>query len=651
MEPSWAQTLYNWIGTTLAQVNPIKSHSLTLKTLINMSLRVALVVIGSAMLSYFYLLGQTEIQVKEQLSKYVTERGKLEAEIFQLAMDRHQILKQAILNTTPTIPNPPLRLHRWRDGTQRNFPDRQPLEEFDGEHQAAIFWGKQPITTARRQQLTRLAQLTTQYGQAWRDRFTNTYIITPDNAAIVYWPEVPGPLIVPGDFDVHDGVFFYASDQQHDPERKTVWTGVYHDPASPDWIVSVVTPVDQPNGQHIATIGHDIILTDLMQRTLSDRLNGSYNLIFSADGQLIVHPDFGEDIQAKNGELTVQTINQPHLNHIYQRVTQSAAQPPALLNNVIENPEDHEFLAIAPLVGPNWYFVTVYPKTLLSQAAISAAKFVMLSGLVSLLVEMTLLYRVLHQQVGHPLAELASATQQVASGDFNFTIQNDRPDEIGELAKSFTHMSKQLQDLFNNLETRIQSRTAELEAANQELEILSTLDGLTQIANRRQFDTYLEQEYQRQRRTQQPLALIMLDVDYFKRYNDHYGHLRGDECLKQVAQVLQQVVKRPTDLVARYGGEEFVIVLPLTDTAGAIVIAETVQQTLAASQYAHQASEISDYLTLSIGIAAVPQIPTEQATDLVATADQCLYQAKQQGRDRWIYWNDTNRQYCSSKKR
>ena len=176
----------------------------------------------------------------------------------------------------------------------------------------------------------------------------------------------------------------------------------------------------------------------------------------------------------------------------------------------------------------------------------------------------------------------------------------------------------------------------QLEAANQQLKRLATLDGLTQLANRRCFDQYLEQEWRRLTRENQPLSLILCDVDFFKLYNDTYGHQAGDEALKQVAAALGSVVKRPADLVARYGGEEFALVLPNTHQEGALHIAKLIHQAIRRLQLVHEASSVSSYITLSVGVATViPRLSTS-ATALIAAADAGLYQAKASGRDRTI---------------
>lgn len=173
-----------------------------------------------------------------------------------------------------------------------------------------------------------------------------------------------------------------------------------------------------------------------------------------------------------------------------------------------------------------------------------------------------------------------------------------------------------------------------LQKANQELERIATLDSLTEIANRRYFDSILEREWQRLQREKQPLSLIFCDVDYFKKYNDTYGHQSGDRCLRQVAQALKKAIKRPGDLVARYGGEEFVIILPNTPLEGAKAIGERLRQAIQALQIAHKASPISPYITLSLGLSSLIPQPETSANTLVENADRALYEAKKQGRDR-----------------
>ncbi|GAA6620934.1 diguanylate cyclase domain-containing protein [Scytonema sp. NUACC26] len=169
--------------------------------------------------------------------------------------------------------------------------------------------------------------------------------------------------------------------------------------------------------------------------------------------------------------------------------------------------------------------------------------------------------------------------------------------------------------------------------SNRELQRLATLDGLTQVNNRRCFNEALEREWQRLQRRQASLSLILCDIDYFKLYNDYYGHVAGDSCLKEVANAIATTCKRPGDLVARYGGEEFAVLLPDTDVEGAICIAQQIRQQVTKLAIPHAASQASNYVTLSMGIASL--IPTFEFVQekLIVTADRALYKAKAQGRN------------------
>lgn len=195
-----------------------------------------------------------------------------------------------------------------------------------------------------------------------------------------------------------------------------------------------------------------------------------------------------------------------------------------------------------------------------------------------------------------------------------------------------------LEQLSTQLAIAIQQASLfeQLQAANQELNRLARLDGLTQVANRRCFDEYLEREWRRLSREQFPLALILCDIDYFKAYNDTYGHQAGDECLQQVAKAIRRSLKRPADFVARYGGEEFAIVLPNTKAEGALTVAEEIRSSLAELEMDHVKSEVSRYVTLSLGVAVIVPTPNSSPEKLIYTADRGLYEAKYSGRDRAV---------------
>lgn len=174
----------------------------------------------------------------------------------------------------------------------------------------------------------------------------------------------------------------------------------------------------------------------------------------------------------------------------------------------------------------------------------------------------------------------------------------------------------------------------ELQEANAQLIRIATLDGLTQIANRRKFDEYLTAEWKRASRDGGFLSIILCDIDFFKPYNDNYGHQGGDDTLRQVAQCIEANCKRSTDLAARYGGEEFIVVLPDTDSDGAAKVAENLRKAVEKLEIPHDYSKVCNFVTISVGVSTT--IPTQEvpSAKLIEQADAALYQAKKLGRNR-----------------
>lgn len=171
-------------------------------------------------------------------------------------------------------------------------------------------------------------------------------------------------------------------------------------------------------------------------------------------------------------------------------------------------------------------------------------------------------------------------------------------------------------------------------ALQKELETLSFKDGLTGVANRRMFDSILETEWTHARRNSQPLSLILIDIDYFKQYNDHYGHIQGDDCLKRVGQALNSAATRARDLLARFGGEEFALILPETDAAAAKVVAERCRSLIFKEQIPHPTSPVGQILTVSLGVGTLIPGHQDQPLAFIEAVDRQLYQAKQAGRNR-----------------
>ncbi len=188
--------------------------------------------------------------------------------------------------------------------------------------------------------------------------------------------------------------------------------------------------------------------------------------------------------------------------------------------------------------------------------------------------------------------------------------------------------------IFDESETKFAQEA--LKEANQKLHRLAVIDGLTQIANRRKFDESIETEWKRLQREKEMLSLIICDIDFFKPFNDNYGHQAGDKCLHKVAQKIATAIHRPADLAARYGGEEFAVILPNTGAGGAIHVAERIRQEVYALKIEHAHSEVEKYITLSLGVSSIVPSSDLSQEALINAADKALYEAKEQGRNRAI---------------
>jgi ammonium transporter, Amt family len=225
------------------------------------------------------------------------------------------------------------------------------------------------------------------------------------------------------------------------------------------------------------------------------------------------------------------------------------------------------------------------------------------------------------------LLELAHEMQrQEHDNSFDKSLKVDMTSEVGSIALAY-----------NKVVGNLNNKISDLTELKKILSEQATVDVLTGLYNRRYFDDQYTKEWRLAFRSQQPVSLLMIDIDYFKNYNDCYGHHAGDECLKHVAAVISASLSRPTDFAVRYGGEEFVIVLPNTDVGGAAVVAETIHEELRERKIQHKESRVSGYLTLSIGVAWAIPVAALNESDLLFEADKALYEAKEGGRNRVAY--------------
>ena len=298
------------------------------------------------------------------------------------------------------------------------------------------------------------------------------------------------------------------------------------------------------------------------------------------------------------------------------------------------------YAAVARVPHTSWLVVNATPSDRLNADTRSVRNKILGIGLLCFLVSLLLSY-LISRSISQPLKRLIAVMRETEAGNSQMRAEQVGTDEIAVLSRKFNQMASKVHQNKEQLEDQVAVRTRELERANRKLEALSATDGLTGVANRRRFDEALGNELRRSARSAKPLALLMLDVDYFKKYNDRYGHQAGDECLRVIARVLQSSSRRATDLVARYGGEEFVIIVAESEAGSAIQLGENICDAIFSLKIPHADSPFG-YITASIGVAAVQPDDHTLPERVLRIADQALYHAKYQGRNRVVLGSDYN---------
>ncbi len=463
-------------GDRDAQSKP--TGTLTQQTLLKLSLSIGVVIVACTGIGYFQLISSFTAQTLSQVEKYVQLRAQRERTIFSLAEDNHVLLKRALLQRLKAEGDRDRKAEfdkqfvRMPDGTIRNRP-----QDFDAQQSPGVFLGNNvDVNADMRRRVVTYFDLLGAYGPAWRNRFVNTYIQIPENGIAIYMPTYNWVQNAPSDesFRITGDESFYITDKAHNPERKTVWTGIYYDKVARAWMASCVTPVDV-DGKHIATIGHDILIDELRSRTIRDRLEGTYNIIFRRDGRLVAHPNLMEKIQHEEGKFDISQSGAPHLRRIFALVTQKQSN-----EFIVDNSKDNEYLAVTKINEPDWYLVTVFPKALLEQRAFETARVILFLGLTSLLIEVGVVFFIFRWQIYVPLTKFMRATESIAAGNLDIELDITRRDELGRLAYLFNFMAHQIDAREQNLKQaeaeakHLQQAEAEarqrVEVMNQSLE-------------------------------------------------------------------------------------------------------------------------------------------------------------------------------------
>jgi diguanylate cyclase (GGDEF)-like protein len=463
--------------------------------------------------------------------------------------------------------------------------------------------------------------------------------------------------------------------------KKAIWTSIYAGFTPGTLFIAASQPLYQQDGQLVGVSATDISILDiqafLAQHPVSPTgqtfvIEKSGLLVASSSEEKIFSAIAGQQpqrVRALDSETplikaTMQALKKQvgDLNNIQQKKKLHFNPAHQMQNHQMQNfqfelDRQKQFVHVSSLTqqpGLDWLVVIVVPETDVMaeiHAGTQSTIWLCLLALLGIIV----LNILISQWLAQPIRALSQAMQKIAQGNFDDHVNSSGIREFSTLAIYFRKMSQeiqqsrsQLEEYSRSLEQQVSDRTqalqqeikqrqiaeASLQIANQELQNLAYMDGMTHIANRRRFDEQLDQEWCRMKREQQPLSLILCDVDYFKQYNDTYGHQLGDECLCHIARAIVAAARRSTDLVARYGGEEFVMLLPNTPLAGAKQVANSVQSNIKKLQLHHRNSDVSKYVTASYGVACMMPDDHNEPRQLLLRVDKALYYAKRSGRNR-----------------
>ncbi|NUT87647.1 diguanylate cyclase [Pseudomonas corrugata] len=619
-------------------------HSLTTRALRLAVLRIGLVSLCAGAISYYVNLSSLEKAITTQLLLSTEQTLQRESLPFNEIKD----LQRNFLNEFRSrLDNPGSRValvqdfdrifYRHEDGSYTQRPmlfEGEPLP--DGRRFAGMSATYAPDIPPNDDIKARFALsyiLSYKYGSSVQGRLFNFYGVVPEKGFPIYQQaDIAKVFTYSGPDALKLETYEFYARGFASPASETLFTRMYWDASNNAWMTTVATPdVADASGKHQILACVDVLLDELMKRTARPFVDGAYSTMFIADGDgtLIYYPGKMDQVKTSEGKASIRSLGLDGDYPLLETVPKLA--PGQAM--VVQTRDDIVAMGLVP--GTPWALAVHFPRAQMVPAILNNLLIVVALGLLTLLVEIFILRSILQKQVAIPLFRLMQATRSL--GLSRERLNRDRlpirsADEIGELARDFASMADRIQDAHEQLELKVKDRTAALEEANRQLVVLSTTDGLTGIANRRHFDETLVNEWRRSVRAGTLLSLMLIDVDLFKSYNDHYGHQAGDDCLRSIANALKAHTQRAGDLVARYGGEEFVFISTTPNVDSALQHAKALGEAVEALALPHARSPFG-FVTVSIGLAVMVLMEEVTAQDLLKQADQALYMAKARGRN------------------
>lgn len=450
-----------------------------------------------------------------------------------------------------------------------------------------------------------------------------------------------GELISHGNphFDARLRPWFKTAVDFNSPRWYSAYRYVISDPqrAYDTMGIGMAAPLYDANNDFVGVVTADVALVQLSELLATiTKGYGGVAFLFDEQGDLLATSALDQPYELQGEEtLRIKAANSPNpfISAATQIINEKTSPRGRALKSVNRESYLLDWWQYTLPEGPTITIASMLPKSEFDAPTRNLFLNVILFSTAILLLSLILSF-FLSKWIAKPLIELGEWATKLGRGEWDEAKHRDSPiAEVESLSKALQFMAQSVKYHTDNLEKEVAIRTADLERLNTELAKLSNTDGLSGLANRRYFDEILKQEISRARRYKESLALIMLDIDHFKKYNDLYGHQAGDDCIIRVANVLKSNVRRPSDLAARYGGEEFVVIASHCDAEDASALTEILRQKIEQLALPHELSEMG-IVSASFGVAVV--IPDEHCTSelLIGIADKALYKAKEHGRNR-----------------
>ncbi|RUO76144.1 diguanylate cyclase [Idiomarina seosinensis] len=465
-------------------------------------------------------------------------------------------------------------------------------------------------------------------GPGWQNHVANSHFSMPENVLILYSKTKPWGLLADEKLVITDFSVVKSTLTTENPKREPNWTGLYHDISVDEWTITYQRPVDI-NGQHLVNASFDITLDRLLTDLTSKNRSSAEHMVLNTEGHLIAASNLSAEAMAESAKLTPDSYQEP----TYQTVSKIIAeQDISTLPNNLELEGNDKLVIINKIDGPNWWYVTLYPLAEIQKEALALPIKLVAAGTALVVIILLMVYWLVTKEVSRPLHAVAKVASLMGEKNYQDALHEEAANinakgEVKQALNAFKTMASRFITAQHDLEKQVAIRTAELATANQKLDALAHMDGLTGLLNRRAFDRDLLAATQE---SDLSPYLVLFDIDSFKPYNDNYGHEAGDQALKKIAAYLKSNTAFNT---YRYGGEEFAIIIFEKHVDDIKKLLNEVLDGIVKLAIEHRYGQ-TDTGVLTISAGAAPIVADDSPEHAIQRADKKLYEAKHSGRNR-----------------